>query len=417
MTTDQRFERDLPELLAQLAPRVVPDYRDEVVGRTATMGQRPAWRFPGRWLPIEDVAPGRGRSRTATVLVTALVVTALIVAMLAAVVGSQRRPLPAPFGPALNGAIYYAASGDIYRMASLDAAPLPVVAAGEADTNVVLSKDGTMLAIVRPVGNGFRLMVADADGSGVRPLDGVFRDWTAIDWSPDGRELVLAADIDGRQRISIVPVDGSKARLLDLGFASVEEPVYLPDGRILAKGQLLGAPGETWGLYLIDPVAGTASPIGSPSTNPSDIIAAAPSPDGRIAVYHRWREPDEKGRIRIIDLQTGADTALAVEYPAEEFADENAQISPDGRQILFTRFLAAGNQLVLVPASGGTGRPIGELTPGNDAPIARFAPDGRTILARYHNGHVWELDATGSGTDRQLDMVVTDLPAWQRRAE
>jgi hypothetical protein len=37
MTSDRRFEQDLPDLMAQLAPRAVPDYRDDVVQQTARM--------------------------------------------------------------------------------------------------------------------------------------------------------------------------------------------------------------------------------------------------------------------------------------------------------------------------------------------------------------------------------------------
>ena len=53
MTTDRRFESDLSDLLAELAPRRTPDYRDDVVRQTARTRQRPAWTFPERWLPVD----------------------------------------------------------------------------------------------------------------------------------------------------------------------------------------------------------------------------------------------------------------------------------------------------------------------------------------------------------------------------
>ena len=64
MTSDRRFEQDLPDLMAQLAPRRVPDYRDDIVRQTARTRQRPAWTFPERWLPMDiTLAPARGRPR------------------------------------------------------------------------------------------------------------------------------------------------------------------------------------------------------------------------------------------------------------------------------------------------------------------------------------------------------------------
>ena len=49
---DDRFEKDLPGLLAELAPRAKPDYRDDIVRQTARTRQRPAWMFPERWIPM-----------------------------------------------------------------------------------------------------------------------------------------------------------------------------------------------------------------------------------------------------------------------------------------------------------------------------------------------------------------------------
>jgi hypothetical protein len=102
MTTFDRFERSIPELMTELAPARVPEYLDDMLRQTAGATQRPAWSFPERWLPVEITArPLSMRSFPwRPVLVLALVV-ALIAAGLALYAGSQNR-VPTPFGPAGN---------------------------------------------------------------------------------------------------------------------------------------------------------------------------------------------------------------------------------------------------------------------------------------------------------------------------
>ena len=54
--TDQRFERQLPTLLEDLYLGPTPTYRDEVMATAVGSRQRPPWTFPGRWLPMADIA-------------------------------------------------------------------------------------------------------------------------------------------------------------------------------------------------------------------------------------------------------------------------------------------------------------------------------------------------------------------------
>ena len=55
MPTD-RFERQLPALLEDLAEPRTPDYLDDLLWQTAHTSQRPAWTFLERWLPMADIA-------------------------------------------------------------------------------------------------------------------------------------------------------------------------------------------------------------------------------------------------------------------------------------------------------------------------------------------------------------------------
>ena len=56
MTSFDRFERDIPRLMDDLAPSRLPDYFDDMLRATARTAQRPAWRSLERWLPMGEIA-------------------------------------------------------------------------------------------------------------------------------------------------------------------------------------------------------------------------------------------------------------------------------------------------------------------------------------------------------------------------
>ena len=117
MTSERRFDQDLPNLLAQVAQAPVPDYRDLIVQRTARMRQRPAWTFPERWLPLSAVTSRAAVAPRFPLRIVGLAVLLLIALGVGAILlaGSRPRP-PAPFGPARNGLVTYASGGDIYAV-------------------------------------------------------------------------------------------------------------------------------------------------------------------------------------------------------------------------------------------------------------------------------------------------------------
>jgi hypothetical protein len=70
MTPIDRFERDLPIALADLADEPTPDYFIDILGQTARSRQRPAWAIPGRWFQM----PGLASRPAFAALVVAVVV-------------------------------------------------------------------------------------------------------------------------------------------------------------------------------------------------------------------------------------------------------------------------------------------------------------------------------------------------------
>ena len=196
MTSDRLFERDLPEMLAQLGSAPAPDYRDDIVQRTATMRQRPAWSFPTRRLPMPAITGGLPR---VPVRVAAVVALGLLLLAILAVLAIGARPnLPAPFGPARNGLVAYARDGDISVADPRTGKERAVVAGPETDIRPIFSRDGTRLAFERKTPNDLRsgrIYVVAIDGSG---LTEVTREPLSMTPRPDVLDgsLIKARSVD-----------------------------------------------------------------------------------------------------------------------------------------------------------------------------------------------------------------------------
>src|SRR5262245_20975812 len=115
MSTFDRIERRMPELMSELAPAAVPDYFDDMLRQTDRTWQRPAWASLERWLPMDVVArPNAFRAPVLRPLLILLLVGLMVAAGLALYAGTQRTQLPEPFGPARNGVLAVATfDGDI----------------------------------------------------------------------------------------------------------------------------------------------------------------------------------------------------------------------------------------------------------------------------------------------------------------
>ena len=129
----------------------------------------------------------------------------------------QRR-LPAPFGPAANGLIVYAAptdpswvdksdyqrpQGDIYMIDPVTGTSSVLVGGPTVDGSPVVSLDGTRVAFVRDTPAGQQLFAVDVTGGNPLPLiGGSLPEIIDVAWSPDGTSIAFIAS-----RGSLEPVD------------------------------------------------------------------------------------------------------------------------------------------------------------------------------------------------------------------
>jgi Tol biopolymer transport system component len=396
MTTDDRFSRTLTGWLHEEAEHRVPDHLAEVLVQTAATRQRPWWASLERWLPVDLTTPIQRvpAPRVGRLLIVAALLIAL--ALAAVLIAGSRHPVPPPFGLARNGAYAFGANGDLYRFDPATGGQTSLVTGPEWDFGATFSHDGTKFTFGRLHGDpsqvdpdaagGMDVMLANADGSAVRPLASrtIGNCWS--DWSPDGRQLVFRTERpDHHGLLNVVDTASGTIQTIDPG-PSVRCSFlgYRPaDGReIVFRGEA----DTDHAVYAIRPDGS-----GLRRVTTCDCDTGAMSPDGRLLAVDRW---DGLGFVRLwlLDL----DTAIEREVPLPDghFA-RGGTFSPDGSRIAFPmlhRVTPSENayQVAIAPTDGSElPLAIGPEMPlpanGSDEAFVAitFAPDGQSLIASY----------------------------------
>lgn len=232
--------------------------------------------------------------------------------------------------------------------------PKPVRLSAAADFTAVVAADSKIFAI----GSMSHNEVARFDlkkGAFVSYWEG----FPAIDisFSNDGARAAFARYPDHTLWIS--RADGSERRQIPSAKIEVHQPHWSPDGRRIAfMGQEAG---KLWRIYVVDTEGGVPQEV--KIDDPFDQGVPSWSADGRFLVFGelRGRKPDAEMVIRVLDLQTGAETIL--------------------------------------PGSRGKWSP-------------RWAPDGRSILAQTTDFKELDLFDCKSQTWRTLARVQSDDASW-----
>ncbi|HET9083077.1 MAG TPA: hypothetical protein VFN41_01640 [Candidatus Limnocylindrales bacterium] len=432
MTTPRRFEQDVPALLAELYLAGTPDYRDDLVRQVAGTRQRPAWTFPGRWLPVELTTARVPTTRLPMRQLGVLALIAILVAALfAAYIGTHQQKLPPPFGVARNGAMLYGSGGDIYRLDPTTGVSTALVTGPDTDQIPMYSRDGTRFAFFRQTGTApttYELVVANIDGTGQRVVstDAVTFDYS-INWSADGRSIILD------------DTHGHVTRLDTVGNAPAQKITY-PDVReIIAlrppdEGELLyrTVTANGWALRVMDTDGTNARPVfpsGGSSMRDDDYTQYEWSPDGSKIAFRLHPDASDDFRIYVMNADGSELHRLTKETGTECECDYFW--SPDATQIVFNRWRfdeSTGDwhvrPLGIVSVDDGVVRDIGPQPPEQGAEFA-FSPDGKTItwLPRRSPDTIGTtkdeplLLDVADGTSRTINVGVDSPPDWQRLAQ
>ena len=323
-------------------------------------------------------------------------VLAVVIAALVTVIVGSRRPLPPPFGLASNGELVSSANGDLFIVDPRSGTGTPLISGPTFDFGPAFSRDGTRLVFLRGAPTtcgqpdcGLILVVANADGTGLREITpgepGL--DW--LDWSPDGTRIAFLSTPSGTTGhvLNVLNVDTATVVTLDVG-RPVNQLSWLPPGgaEILFRGEHLQDSDPPPGIFEVRPDGSGLRAISTRAAlDPHDFNDLTVSPDGSLVAY-RAVAPDRPFAIRVLDLRSGVDRALLT---AAGSAAGGPAFSPDGRSILYLRWSAdSSTQLVVAPIDGsGFGISIGPHGPlGPDGPTINnygFAPDGKSVFANY----------------------------------
>jgi Tol biopolymer transport system component len=424
MIHDERFDRDLGGMLAELAAPRFPDYFDEALDRAVAHRQRPAWTFPERWLPMGAITRGSTFApavpwRTLGLLALLLVLAAVAVGVGAYLIQERSAPL---YGIASNGLIAYGQDGDIYA-AQPDGSQARLIVGGPTmDGFPGYSRDGRSVYFIRLISESpdlIAVMVANADGTGARMLVEP-EEVTGLHWSsfgPSGDVMALANEAVS-PRFSIVSLADGTRTAIDLPNAiQVEQHEWLPSGEEI---MLVGRTTIQTGIYAVQPDGSGFRTIVEPRAG-SSIMGLSVSDDGRFIAYSV-----RVGTVvawRLLELGTGVDTVqLAPVGQHQAFS----AFSPDSSRVAFVRYSdEQGGRITAQTFVGPLGDPAAavavgprrRIPSGTAGLIPQFSPDATKLVVASDEGEseTWLVDiATG---EYEALPVGSELGvSWQRRA-
>jgi Tol biopolymer transport system component len=272
-----------------------------------------------------------------------------------------------------------ALDGEIYRV-DMDGKRVDLSRSPFADTQQTVSPNAKRVADTTRVGDGFALRVARLDQSHSRTLIRV------PSCTDDG---VLVPSVQSVQ------------------FATTRSVVY--------QSRCAEPPVD---LYSVDPNGGTARALTHTTAEETE---PALSPDGTQVAYVRAdaRGLSCKGCPATIWIMNADGTnQRALTQPQNGQWDYDPSWSPDGTQIVFSRWYIAGarpEHLFVVGAAGGPARDLGVVgaSPAWGPSAIAYVEEGSPV----DGGSLWSVAPDGTG---QRELAVGEsayLPTWSRGGE
>ncbi len=318
---------------------------------------------------------------------------------------------------------------------------------GRTDGVGVLSPDGTSFATVE---RG-QIATRPASGGEVHPLTSTPAAKSEVSWSHDGKQLAYISEGDVW---AIASTGGEPKRLThdpagtgDPRGATDHHPLWHPHGGwILYQSgrhgfnELYAVRADSGEQHLLaateiytgaDVIQASGEPVNDASDRgdavASDRFDPVPSwsPDGTHIVYTERSRPFFSGKLTVLpfDERTGTSGAPKVIYTAQNdpggaWAVNTSAWLPDGRSLVVVLQESGWDKLWLIPANGGTPRPLTSGTGEDETPVV--SPDGKWVAFTSNRvlaeeRHLWIVASAGGAPHRLTNLVgIEGTPQWTR---
>ncbi|MFN8671317.1 MAG: S8 family serine peptidase [Candidatus Sericytochromatia bacterium] len=208
--------------------------------------------------------------------------------------------------------------------------------------SVTYSPNGSRFAYTSYQNGQEDIWVMNNDGSNkINLTSGSLADDYEASWSPDGSKIVFISERDGSPEVYIMNADGSNQTRLTQGATDNNSPVFLPDNsKIIYVSETRGD--GTDQLWMMNP-DGT----GKEQLTFEDDYNPQVSPDGKKIMYQKWINANNiQGRV--IDLETRAVTSITT----DSFRTFTTGWLVDGSKGIFTSNVSGGNEIYTIKPDG-----------------------------------------------------------------
>ena len=294
--------------------------------------------------------------------------------------GTDARYVPTGHLVYAQGGTLFAVPFDVARL-EVTGGPVSLIedvvelpATGTAQFSV--SRTGSLVYVPATSSAVRRLVWVDRDGR-EEPLTAEPRAYTFPRISADGTNVALEVREDPETDIWIW--DLTRETLTRLSFGPFNDccPAWTPDGRrVVFSSNRAGLPKLFW------KAADGTGAVERLTEGPNPHFAPAFSPDGTRLVF-RESHPETGADLRVLSLDGERPSEPLL---ATEFAEQNPELSPDGRWIAYESNASGQAEIYVQPFPNvDEGRwPIS--TGGGTQPL--WAPDGHELLYRAPGGAV-----------------------------